>query len=108
VSISYSRIEQPVLESRVLMDNRLGDPHIRPVTVYLPPGHDDTTNGPQQARYPTIYLLASHGSTGPSLMNWRAWDMTIKQTLDDLIAREVIGPVIVVMPDMWTRFGGCI
>ncbi len=106
MTISLSRIEQPVLESRVLVNNRLGDPHIRPVTVYLPPGHDDTPNGPGKMRYPAIYLLSSHGNTGPSLMNWRAWDMTIKQQLDDLIARSVIDPVIVVMPDMWTRFGG--
>ncbi|MBN1563409.1 MAG: esterase [Anaerolineae bacterium] len=106
MTLSASRIEQPVLASRILAGNRLGDPHVRPVTVYLPPGHDDTLNGPTMTRYPTVYLLSSHGNTGPGLLNWRAWDMTIKQQLDDLIAREVIGPMIVVLPDMWTRFGG--
>ncbi|MBN1202356.1 MAG: esterase [Anaerolineae bacterium] len=102
MSISPSRVEQPTLESAVLRENPLGDPHIRRVTVYLPPGHDDFAD----RRYPTIYLLSSHGNTGPGLMNWRPWDVTIKQQLDDLIDGGVLDPVIVVLPDMWTRFGG--
>ncbi len=99
---SASRIEQPILDSRALRDNPLHDPHVRRVSVYLPPGHDDATH----RRYPTLYLLSSHGSTGPSLSNWRPWDVPIKEQLDTLITDGVIGPVIVVMPDMWTRFGG--
>jgi S-formylglutathione hydrolase FrmB len=102
VSSAPSRVEQPVLESRVLHDNRLDDPHIRAVTVYLPPGYDD----PPRRRYPALYLLSSHGSTGPGLLNWRPWDVTIQGQLDALIAAGRMGPLIVVMPDMWTRFGG--
>ncbi|MBN2303743.1 MAG: esterase [Anaerolineae bacterium] len=98
---SPSQIEQPVLESRVLRDNPLGDPHVRPVTVYLPAGHDEIPD----RRYPTIYLLSSHGNTGQGLMNWRPWDVTIQGQIDALIAAGTLGPVIVVMPDMWTRFG---
>lgn len=97
-----SRVEQPVLESAVLCDNPLGDPTRRPVTVYLPPGYDDAPD----RRYPVVYLLSSHGNTGPGLMNWRAWDVTIQQQIDGLIADGSIGPLIVVLPDMWTRFGG--
>lgn len=99
--LSPSRIEQPVLDSHILRDNPLGDPHRRRVTVYLPEGHDDIAD----RRYPTIYLLSSHGSTGQSLMNWRPWEATIQQQLDALIASGRLGPVIVVLPDMWTRFG---
>lgn len=104
---SPSRIEQPVIESRALQHNPLGDPHIRQVAVYLPPGHDDTDPARVDGtRFPTVYLLSSHGNTGPSLLNWRPWDVNIKQQLDDLITRGVIDPVIVVLPDMWTRLGG--
>jgi enterochelin esterase-like enzyme len=99
---SPSRVEQPVLESHVLQDNPLGDPAVRRVTVYLPAGHDEVAG----QRYPVVYLLSSHGNTGPGLMNWRAWDENIQEQLDALIENEVIGPVIVVLPDMWTRFGG--
>jgi len=102
VSTTPSRVEQPVLESRVLRNNRLSDPHIRAVTVYLPPGYDDSP----PRRYPALYLLSSHGSTGPSLLNWRPWHVTIQGQLDALIAAGSMGPLIVVMPDMWTRFGG--
>jgi S-formylglutathione hydrolase FrmB len=102
VIVSSSRIEQPVLESRVLQDNPAGDPHVRHVTVYLPLGHDDL---PDQ-RYPSVYLLSSHGHTGSSLMNWRPWDVTIKDQLDALYEEGQIGPMIVVLPDMWTRYGG--
>jgi enterochelin esterase family protein len=102
VTTSPSRIEYPLLESRVLRDNPLGDPHVRPVTVYLPPGHDDLSD----RRYPTVYLLSTHGNTGPGLMNWRPWDVDIKTQLDLLIDSGRLGPTIVVMPDMWTRFGG--
>ena len=99
--ISPSRIEQTTLHSDVLRDNLLGDPVARPVAVYLPPGHDDVSD----RRFPAIYLLSSHGSTGPSLLNWRAWDVNIKDQLDALVTTGKMDPTIVVMPDMWTRFG---
>jgi len=91
----------PVLESQVLKDNPLSDPHVRRVPVYIPPGHDES---PDQ-RFPTLYLLSSHGNAGPSLMNWRPWDVTIQGQIDALIERGDLPPVIVVMPDMWTRYG---
>ncbi len=96
-----SRIEQPVLESQVLRGNPLDDPVARRVTVYLPPGYDDS---PDQ-RYPSLYLLSSHGNTGPGLLNWQPWDVSVPQQIDALIDAGRLGPVIVVLPDMWTRFG---
>ena len=99
---SPSRIEHLTINSAPLRGNPLGDPTERAITVYLPPGHDDL---PLRG-YPAIYLLASHGSTGPSLMNWRPWDVTIYEQIDALIESGAMPPAIVVMPDMWTRFGG--
>jgi enterochelin esterase family protein len=99
---SPSRVELPTLDSAVLRDNPLGDPHVRQVAVYLPPGHDEVA----ERRYPVVYLLSSQGNNGPSLMNWRPWDVNIQQQIDGLIERGQIEPMIVVLPDMWTRFGG--
>lgn len=99
---SPSRIEHLTLASEALRGNALGDPAARTVTVYVPAGHDDL---PLRG-YPAIYLLSSHGSTGPSLMNWRPWDVTIHQQIDALVASGAMPPAIVVLPDMWTRFGG--
>lgn len=101
MTISDSRIEYPMLDSRALQGNPLGDPHRRPVAVYLPAGHDDIPD----RRYPSIYLLATHGSTGPGLLNWQPWGTTIKDQIDALIASEKMPPAIVVLPDCWTRFG---
>jgi enterochelin esterase family protein len=97
-----SRVETPLLESAVLQGNPLGDPSARPVAVYLPPGYDDDP----ARRYPSLYLLSSHGSTGPGLLNWRPWEPNLQDQLDALLAEERIGPLIVVLPDLWTRFGG--
>ena len=35
------RFDEHTFESDVLKDNRLGDPHVRPLWVYVPPGYDD-------------------------------------------------------------------
>jgi len=99
---SSSRIEQLTIDSNALRGNPLGDPHRRTVAVYLPPGHDDL---PLRG-FPAIYLLSSHGSTGPSLTHWRPWEATIHEQIDALIASGAMRPAIVVLPDMWTRFGG--
>ena len=35
------RFEEGVIDSAALRGNVLGDPHERPLWVYLPPGYDD-------------------------------------------------------------------
>ncbi len=99
---SSSRVEQPLLTSRVLAGNPLGDPHQRRVPVYLPPGYDDDP----ARRYPVVVMLTGYGGSGPMLMNLRAWDESLPQQLDRLIGSGQVPPVIVVMPDCWTRYGG--
>ena len=46
------RFDEGVFDSEVLRGNALGDPHRRPVWVYLPPGYDGTTT-----HYPSVYLI---------------------------------------------------
>ncbi len=99
---SPSRVEQPLLDSAILIGNRPGDPCVRPVIVYLPPGYDDDP----ARRYPVIVILTGYGSSGPFLLNLRAWDENLPQQLDRLITTGKMEPLIVVMPDCWTRFGG--
>ena len=52
------RLDELVIDSDVLRGNPLGDPHERPLWVYVPPGYDDDPS----ARYPTIYVI--QGYTG--------------------------------------------
>lgn len=98
---SPGRVEQPVFESKVLADNPLHDPAERTIPIYLPPGYDDTTQ-----RYPVIVMLTGYGGSGPFLLGLRAWDESLPQQLDRLIASDMMRPAIVVMPDCWTRYGG--
>lgn len=96
------RIDHFRIESQALRSNRLGDPHIRDVYVYLPPGYD----ADPARRYPAILMLASHGNTAQGLLSWRPWGESLEQQTERLIASGACPPVMLVMPDTWTRLGG--
>jgi putative esterase len=91
------RFDEHVLESELLRGNPLGDPHARPLWVYVPPGYDDEPD----RRYPSIYAL--QGLTG-QLDMWRnrtAFRRNFPELLDELAA-----PALVVLVDAWTSLGG--
>lgn len=94
-------IEQPLFESTALRGNYFNDPTRRTVTIYLPPDYYGS-----RERYATLYLLASHGNTGQSFLNWKPFSENIIQKLDHLIRVGEMPPVIAVMPDCWTMVGG--
>ena len=88
--------------SRALEDNPLGDPHVRPLWVYLPPGYD----GDGARRYPTIYMI--QGLTG-QLDMWRnrsPMRRTFPELADRLFAGGQVPPCILVWVDCWTSLGG--
>ncbi len=91
-------------ESRLLRRNPLRDPHVRTVPVYLPPGYDDPANA--RLRYPSAYMLTGFTGKGTMLLNESAWGETLPRRMDRLIASGRVSPMIVVMPDCLTRFGG--
>jgi enterochelin esterase family protein len=90
------------ITSHVLRDNPLGDPYVRHVPVYLPPNYDSS----DLTRYPTVYLLAGFTGRGSFMANDSAFDEPIQERLDRLIATGQIEPMIVVLPDCFTRYGG--
>jgi enterochelin esterase-like enzyme len=96
-----SVIQIDYFESQALRNNPLRDPHIRPVVIYLPPGYEEGDE-----RYPTTYLLASYASSGLTFLNYLPWEEDIRSRLDRLIRFGHYKPMIVVMPDCFTRFGG--
>ena len=96
------RLDQGEIESQVLAGNPLGDPHVRPLWVYLPPGYDDDS----QRRYPSIYVI--QGLTG-QLDMWRnraAFRKNFPELADDLFARGETEPAVLVFVDCWTSLGG--
>jgi hypothetical protein len=98
----YGRFEEVILESQALRGNPLGDPHRRPLWVYLPPGYDDDP----ERRYPAVYMI--QGLTG-QLDMWRnraPFRRNFPELADGLFARGEVPPCIVVWVDCWTSLGG--
>ena len=96
------RIDELIIDSELLRDNPLGDPHQRPLMVYTPPGYDDEPD----RRYPSVYVL--QGYTG-NLAMWRnrtPYRQPFPETADALFASGGAPPCIVVYIDAWTAYGG--
>jgi S-formylglutathione hydrolase FrmB len=89
------------ITSDALRANPLGDPFVRRVPVYLPPGYETSST-----RYPSVYVLTGFTGRGTMLLNDAAWEETLPQRMDRLIAEGKVRPMILVMPDCFTRIGG--
>jgi enterochelin esterase family protein len=87
-------------ESQVLKGNPLGDPFERDVIVYLPPEYDENE------RYPTVYALTGFTGRGRMMLNDNAFTPNFAERMDKLIAEGVIKPMIAVLPDCFTYYGG--
>ncbi len=96
------RFEELEFESAALAKNALGDPNVRPVLVYTPPGYDVNTS----RRYPSVYML--QGLTGQLDMwdNRSAFRPTFPEMIDAMFLRREAPPCIVVFVDAWTSLGG--
>jgi S-formylglutathione hydrolase FrmB len=95
------RLERTFIVSELLRGNPLGDPHERPIWVYLPPGYDDGDVG-----YPTVYVL--QGYTGHVAMwaNRTPFRQPFIETADAVFAAGRAPGCVVVYVDAWTAYGG--
>ncbi|MEN8242641.1 MAG: alpha/beta hydrolase-fold protein [Chloroflexota bacterium] len=100
--MANSQIIIKEFDSKALAGNPLGDPHLRRVPVYLPYSADQKP----ARRYPVIYLLTAFAARGLKLLNDSLWEENFPERMDRLIASGEIEPMIVVMPDASTRYGG--
>jgi hypothetical protein len=92
-------LDELELESDALRGNRLGDPHVRPLWVYVPPGGSETT-------LPSIYLIQGHTGQIDMWRNRSAFRPTVLELIDRLFAEEGCPPALVVFVDAWTSYGG--
>jgi S-formylglutathione hydrolase FrmB len=96
------QLDEHVITSELLRDNPLGDPHERPLWVYLPPGYDDDLD----RRFPAVYVL--QGYTGHLAMwrNRQPFRQPFPEAADQLFAQGSTPPALVVYVDAWTAYGG--
>jgi hypothetical protein len=86
--------------SSILKDNPLGDPHVRKVAVWLPPGYD------HRKRLPVLYDLVGFTGSGLSHVAWRAFNDNVPERAARLMHEGKMGPAIFVFPDCFTALGG--
>lgn len=95
------RFEQLVVDSELLGGNALGDPTLRPLYVYLPPGY-----GESNRRYPVIYVIQGFTGQVDMWMGRSAFEPTMLERVDDLFSGVGTRRAIVVFVDAWTSYGG--
>ncbi len=93
------RVDELVFDSAVLRDNPLGDPSVRPLWVYSPPG-----DGERQL--PVIYLIQGFGGQLDMWRNRGPQRLTTIELIDELFSDPSVPPCRVVMVDCWTSLGG--
>lgn len=86
--------------SKVLENNPLGDKTVRDLFVYVPPEYDENK------KYPTVYVLTGFTGRGKMLLNDSAFTPNFAQRMDKLINDGKIQPMIAVLPDCFTKYGG--
>ncbi len=98
-SATAGEFQLVAIHSRLLEANPLHDPADRSIAVYLPPGYEKGSG-----RYPVAYYLMGYGNrvdrSTPAALSTFAHD------LDSTIAAGIVRPMIVVVPDCSTRYGG--
>ena len=96
------RLDELDIESEALRGNPLGDPNVRPLWVYVPPGYDDEP----ERRYPCVFVI--QGMTG-QLDMWRnrePFRPNYPEMVDELFASGGAPPAVVAFVDCWTSYGG--
>ena len=92
-------VEHAIVHSTALEGNLLDVSADRAVTIYLPPGYYGSSR-----RYPVVYFL--HGAFARDSV----WDIEFhfRTIVDMLFQQEAIRPMICVMPDAITTYGGTV
>ncbi|MFF5296580.1 alpha/beta hydrolase [Paractinoplanes globisporus] len=95
------QLHQETIDSELLRDNPLGDPHVRPLWVYTPPGYESGSG-----RYPSIYVIQGYSGHLGMWANRTPFRQPFVETADEVFARDEAPGCIVVYVDAWTAYGG--
>ena len=96
------RLHRETIDSALLRGNPLGDPHVRPLWVYTPPGYGESG----ESRYPAIYVIQGYTGHVGMWANRSAFRQPFIETADAVFARGEAPGCVVVYVDAWTAYGG--
>jgi len=88
-------------ESQILKGNPLGDKHVRDLYLYLPPDYERSDK-----KFPVVYCLTGFTGRGKMFLNDNAFAPNLAERMDKLISDGTIRPMIAVLPDCFTYYGG--
>ena len=95
-------LNEHVFDSTLLRGNPLGDPHLRPLWVYTPPGYGVDPH----RRYPSVYIIQGYTGQVPMWRNRSPFRQPFVETADAVFASGDAPPAVVVYVDAWTAYGG--
>lgn len=93
----HGKILRLTFSASSILNNPAGENAERHLTVYLPPGYEAGNK-----LYPVIYFL--HGYTWTDSTTFAS--LKLACLMDDAIGAGVVRPVILVLPDSYTRYKG--
>jgi len=89
-------------ESSILKLNPLKDPYTRDIIVYVPANYSHN----RSKGYPILIGLSGFAGNGRSFLNHDSLSENIEERMNRLISEGKSGPMILVIPDCFTKFGG--
>jgi len=92
-------VHRLTIDSALLGANLVGAPSSRVADVYVPHGHDGRG-------LPLLVDLVGYTAGGPAHTNWKNFGENLPERLDRLIGSGAMPPVVVALPDCFTRLGG--
>ncbi len=92
--------------SKVLEGNRLGDPHVRHVAVWLPPQYDQGATHGRGRRFPVLVDMVGFTGSGMSHVAWKNFSENVPERAARLVHERQMSPAIIVFPDCFTALGG--
>lgn len=96
------RLDELDIESEALHGNPLGDPSVRPLWVYVPPGYELEPD----RRFPAVFAIQGYTGQLDMWRNREALRPTYVEALDAMFAAGNAPPCIVAFVDCWTSVGG--
>ncbi|MBX5468857.1 MAG: enterochelin esterase [Thermoleophilaceae bacterium] len=95
-------LDRIVVESELLADNPLGDPEIRPLWVYRPPGVDRD----HPRALPSVYVIQGYFGQVDMWLRRDPFEPNMIERIDAMFSEGDCPDGIIVFVDAWTSYGG--